>query len=81
MYLAMDFDLEKVPAWAQNWCYYFAALGFVSIFVGVLGLFMGKKVGFGMALVYLVATLVQAATSFTLFWMCRTTLHSKSCGA
>jgi hypothetical protein len=81
----MDFDLEQVPSWAHNWCYYFAALGFVSIVAGFMGLFMGKKIGFGMTLVYLVATLVQAATALTLFWMCRSSLRPhngrKSCGA
>jgi hypothetical protein len=72
----MEFDLEKVPSWAYNWCYYFAALGFASIVVGFMGLFMSKKLGLGVTLMYLFATLVQAATALTLFWMCRSSLGS-----
>jgi hypothetical protein len=72
----MDFDIEAVPAWAYNWCYYFAALGFVSILTGFFGLFVGKKLGAGLTLMYLAAALIQAATAMTLFWMCRSSLRS-----
>ena len=71
----MDFDLEKVPSWAYNWCYYFAALGILSILTGFFGLFAGKKLGAGLTLMYLAAALIQAATSLTLFWMCRSSLR------
>ena len=76
----MDFDMEKVPSWAYNWCYYFAGLGFVSVLLGFMGLFFGKKIGVGMTLMYLVAALVQAATAFTLFWMCRSSLRGPATG-
>lgn len=71
----MNFDLEKVPAWAYNWCYYFAALGLLSILTGFIGLFAGKKLGAGITLMYLAAALIQAATAMTLFWMCRSSLQ------
>jgi len=67
--------MERVPAWAHNWCYYFAALGIVSVLTGFFGLFFGKKLGITLTLLYLVATLVQAATAMTLFWMCRSSLR------
>lgn len=70
----MEFDLEAVPAWAHNWCYYFAAMGLVAILTGFFGLFFSKKLGIAMTLVYLLAALIQAATSMTLFWMCRKSL-------
>ena len=69
----MEFNLENPPAWARNWCYYFAALGFFSVAMGVVGI-MGKKVSMGLTLMFLVGTLVQAATAMTLFWMCRSSL-------
>ena len=72
----MDFDIERVPSWAHNWCYYFAGLGIVAILTGFVGLFAGKKLGVGMTMMYLVAALIQAATAMTLFWMCRTSLSN-----
>jgi hypothetical protein len=72
----MEFDLEQVPSWAFNWCYYFAAVGFASVVMGFMGLFLGKKTSVGLTLVFLVGTLVQAATALTLFWMCRSSLRS-----
>lgn len=71
----MEFDLEAVPAWAYNWCYYFAALGLLAIITGFIGLFASKKLGAGLTLMYLVAALIQAATALTLFWMCRSSLR------
>ncbi len=70
----MDFDIERVPSWAHNWCYYFAALGIAAIITGFMGLFVGKKLGIGFTILYLVAAIVQAATALTLFWMCRSSL-------
>lgn len=72
----MEFNLEKIPSWAYNWCYYFAALGFVSVVMGFMGVFMGKKMSMGLTLMFLLGTLVQGATAMTLFWMCRSSLGS-----
>ena len=62
------------PAWAYNWCYFFAGMGVVSILTGLSGLLVGKKLGTGLLVMYLLAAVVQAATSFTLFYMCRSSL-------
>ena len=70
----MEFNLEKVPSWAHNWCYYFAAIGIASIVVGFIGLFTMKKTNVAMILLFLTAALIQSATAMTLFWMCRSSL-------
>ncbi len=79
----MTFDIERVPAWAHSWCYYFLVLAAAAILSGVLGFFMTRKIG--VAFLYLVAALIPAATGLTLFWMCRTSLRPDSrsggCGA
>jgi hypothetical protein len=79
----MTFDIERVPTWAHNWCYYFLVLAVVAVLSGILGFFMTRNIG--VALVYLIATIVPAATGMTLFWMCRTALRPDSrsggCGA
>ena len=62
------------PAWAYSWCYFFAAMGVVSILTGLSGLLVGKKLGMGLLVMYLLAAGVQAATAFTLFYMCRSSL-------
>ncbi len=68
------FDIDRVPSWAHNWCYYFAGIGIVAILTGFVGLFASKKLGMGLTIVYLIAALTQAATALTLFWMCRSSL-------
>jgi hypothetical protein len=74
----MEFDLDKVPSWAHNWCYYFAALSIVAILTGFMGLFASKKLGAGLTLMYLAAALIQGATAMTLFWMCRSSLRASA---
>jgi len=49
-------------------------LGFMSIVTGVGAIVFGKKIGMGVALAYMIAAFVQAATAFTMFWMCRSSL-------
>jgi len=63
------------PEWAYNWCYFFAGMGIVSILTGLSGLLVVKKLGPGLVVLYLLAAVVQAATSFTLFYMCRSSLQ------
>jgi hypothetical protein len=72
----MFFDIERVPDWAHNWCYYFAGMGIVAILTGFVGLFASKKLGMGLTIIYLIAALTQSATALTLFWMCRSSLGS-----
>lgn len=67
-------DPDRVPEWARNWCYYFALMGFTAIFVGFLSLFMSRKMGVGMTLIYLLSAVIQAATALTLFYMCRASI-------
>ena len=71
----MEFDLDRVPSWARNWCYVFAFMGFMAIITGVIGIFSSGALGGRLTIAYLVAAIIQAATAFTLFWMCRTSLH------
>jgi uncharacterized membrane-anchored protein len=74
----MNFNLEQVPEWASSWCYFFAAMGLFSLVSGFSVFFVGNKLGAGMTILYLLATLTQAATAMTLFWMCRTSLNTGS---
>jgi uncharacterized membrane-anchored protein len=70
----MSFSFEDVPKWAYSWCFFFAFMGFMSLFTGISALFLSNKLGFPLLILYLIAALGQAATSFTLFWMCRRSL-------
>ena len=72
-------NVETVPAWAHQWCYYFLAIAVVSITTGLfVGIAASKKLGIALTILYLIGTLVQAATGMTLFWMCRTSLNPNS---
>jgi hypothetical protein len=68
--------LDQVPEWARSWCYYFAAMAFVTMIAGIMTLFMSSKLGIATTILSLVAALIQAATGMTLFWMCRTSFNS-----
>jgi hypothetical protein len=70
----MSCKLDQVPDWARSWCYYFAAMAFVTMLAGVLTLFMSRKLGLATVILSLFAALIQAATGMTLFYMCRTSL-------
>lgn len=70
----MSCGLEHVPEWARSWCYYFAAMAFVTVIAGVMTLFVSKRLGFATTMLSLIAALIQAATGMTLFWMCRKSL-------
>ena len=68
--------MDQAPAWTYSWCYFFAAMGVVSLITGVAGLALYKKLGLGLTALSLVAAVIQAATAFTLFYMCRSSLAS-----
>lgn len=73
----MDFlNLERAPHWAHNWCYFFATMGIIVFVTGVVSIFNTKQLGLGISLLVAVVTLIEAATFFTLFWMCRASLQS-----
>jgi len=74
----MAFNFDDVPSWAHTWCFYFMFMGVMSILTGVGAVIYGKKIGFGVAAAYMVAALVQAATAFTMFWMCRSSLKPQA---
>lgn len=66
--------IENPPSWARSWCYYFLAAGMIPIIAAVLLLFGSTRMNLGVIFLYLFAALIQAATFFTLFWMCRKSL-------
>jgi hypothetical protein len=68
--------MDQVPEWARSWCYYFAAMAFVTMIAGVMTLFLSSKLGLATTVLSLVAALIQAATGMTLFWMCRSSLNN-----
>lgn len=70
----MEFNLDVAPDWAYSWCFYFVFLGIVGLVTGIGAIVYSKKLGFTMAAAYIGAALVQAATAFTMFWMCRSSL-------
>jgi hypothetical protein len=72
----MSCKLDQVPEWARSWCYFFAAMAFVTMLSGVLTLFMSRKLGLATTILSLLAALIQAATGMTLFYMCRTSLSA-----
>lgn len=72
----MAFSVDDVPSWARTWCFYFMFLGIMSIFTAIGAIVYGKKIGMGIAAAYMVAACIQAATAFTMFWMCRSSLKA-----
>jgi len=66
--------MDSRPTWAYNWCYFFAALGVLSVITGFTGLLLYKKMGTPLLIASLLAAVVQAGTAFTLFYMCRSSL-------
>jgi hypothetical protein len=70
----MAWSLEDVPAWAYSWCYFFVFMGLSSLITGLSAIFLSKKLGLGLTILSLTTAIIQAATAFTLFWMCRRSL-------
>jgi hypothetical protein len=71
----MAFNVDDVPSWAYSWCFYFMFLGVMSLLTAVGVIFLVNKMGVLVAGGYMVMALVQAATAFTLFWVCRSSLR------
>jgi hypothetical protein len=67
--------MDKAPAWAFEWCYFFLGSAIATLIVGVAGLTMYKKLTTEMIAIFIIGTLAQAATGMTLFWMCRASLR------
>jgi len=68
-------QLDDVPSWAHQWCNIFVVIAIMSIITGLLGVVYTPNKSLGIIIVYIVSTLIQAATSMTLFWMCRNSLR------
>jgi hypothetical protein len=64
------------PEWAYNWCYFFAFLGALQLLKIPILLFVFQKIGLVLSLFVLADVLVNSATLFTLFWMCRSSLRN-----
>ena len=69
-------NIDEVPSWAKQWCYIFATLGFVVLITAILALLQAPKLGFAFAMFFFTVSLIQTATYFTLFWMCRSSLRN-----
>lgn len=67
-------DLDIVPSWAYSWCFFFFFMGIISIVSGITSVFSIKRLGMGLMILYLIAAVGQAATAFTLYYMCRRSL-------
>ena len=68
--------LDDIPSWAYNWCYFFAFLGALQLLKIPILLFVFQKIGLVLSLFVLADVLVNSATLFTLFWMCRSSLRN-----
>ena len=69
------FGLETPPAWAFNWCYYFAAMAALAFLNGLTAIFYSKNLGLLLTVLFMILMLIQTATFLTLFWMCRSSLR------
>lgn len=73
----MDLGLDYIPTWAYSWCYIFAVFGVFALVRGLMALVLIRTLGVVITSVAMIDALVQAATSFTLFWMCRSSLRGQ----
>ena len=73
----MNPGLDYIPSWAYTWCYIFAVFGIFALIRGVFALFLVRTLGVAVAAIAFVDALVQTATAFTLFWMCRSSLRGQ----
>jgi len=68
-------NVDYVPSWAYSWCYIFAVLGVLALVKPLVAIFMVRELGVTLAVLVAIAGLIAAATNFTLFWMCRSSLR------
>ena len=73
----MNLGLDYVPAWAYSWCYIFAVMGVLSLFKPLLALLFFKELGALGTIVIIADGVLQSATMFTIFWMCRSSLRGQ----
>jgi len=70
--------MDKAPAWAFEWCYFFVGSAIATLIVGATGLTIYKKLSPDIMAIFIIGTLAQAATGMTLFWMCRASLKPET---
>lgn len=70
-------NMDHVPQWAYSWCYIFAVYGVLALLNPLISLFAVKQLGLPLALLLAATGLMSAATNFTLFWMCRSSLRGQ----
>ena len=68
--------LDDIPSWAHNWCYLFAIIGALELLKIPLALLVINRIGMGLFFIVVIDVLFFAATLFTLFWMCRSSLRN-----
>jgi len=73
----MNTGLDYIPSWAYSWCYIFAVFGVLALLRGVIAIFLVRSVGIAVVTIAVADALVQAATAFTIFWMCRSSLRGQ----
>ena len=71
------FSHDTRPNWAYNWCYFFAVMGVLTLLTGLGTLALYKKMATPLIVASLIAAGIQAATAFTLFYMCRSSLQPR----
>ena len=70
-------SLDTVPKWAYQWCNIFLVVAVLSVLTGFLGILFGARKTSVMVVMYLISTVIQAATAMTLYWMCRSSLKNE----
>jgi hypothetical protein len=73
----MNTGLDYIPSWAYSWCYIFAVFGVLALLRGVIAIFLVRSVGIAVVSIAVADALIQAATAFTIFWMCRSSLRGQ----
>ena len=48
------FGLETPPAWAFNWCYYFAAMAALAFLNGLTAIFYSKNLGLLLTVLFMI---------------------------
>jgi hypothetical protein len=69
--------MDYIPSWAYSWCYIFAVVGVLALLRGVFAVCMIRMLGVGVTVIAVIDAVLQAATAFTLFWMCRSSLRGQ----
>jgi hypothetical protein len=72
------FNIEKVPGWAYNGCYYFAGVAIATLIFGLIVLANVKKPSLLFVVLHVSSVLISSGIAFLLFWMCRSSLKPET---